>query len=152
VTLNSSMAFSSARCRSTALTIPMNISFAPCGRKMRQLGWALESSFIEAVPVSVPPSPYHDCRRVFQPCHVGRLRRSCTESRERVRQGVRDRACCIIRAAAAIVRQEVEPFPLHLATMAAIDSPYHQFQKCPCVDARKITHAPELPVVPALGQ
>jgi hypothetical protein len=48
-----------------------------------------------------------------------------------------------------IVRQEVEPLPLHLATTAAINPPYLQFQKYPRVAARKIAHAPDLAVVPA---
>ena len=48
-----------------------------------------------------------------------------------------------------IVRQKVEPFPLHLATTAALDPPHLQFQKYPRVAARKIAHTADLAVVPA---
>ena len=47
-----------------------------------------------------------------------------------------------------IVRQKVEPFPLHLATTAALDPPHLQFQKYPRVAARKIAHTADLAVVP----
>jgi len=49
-----------------------------------------------------------------------------------------------------IVRQKVEPLPLHLATAAAVETPHLQFQKYPCVAARKIAHAAHLAVVPTL--
>ena len=48
-----------------------------------------------------------------------------------------------------IVRQEVEPLPLHLATTAAVDPPHLQFQKYPRVAARQIAHPADLAVVPA---
>src|SRR5438876_10425632 len=48
-----------------------------------------------------------------------------------------------------IVREKLEPFSLHTATPATIDPPYLQFQKYPSVAARKITHPPNFPVVPA---
>jgi hypothetical protein len=48
-----------------------------------------------------------------------------------------------------IVRQEVEPLPLHLATTVAIDPPHLQFQIYPSVAARQIAHAPDLAIVPA---
>ena len=48
-----------------------------------------------------------------------------------------------------IVRQKVEPLPLHLATTAALDPPHLQFQKYPRVAARQIAHAADLAVVPA---
>ena len=48
-----------------------------------------------------------------------------------------------------IVRQKVEPFPLHLATTAAINPPHLHVEKYPRVAARKIAHPANLPVVPA---
>ena len=48
-----------------------------------------------------------------------------------------------------IVGQKGGPFALHLATAAAVDPPYLQFQKYPSVATRKIAHAADLPVVPA---
>jgi hypothetical protein len=48
-----------------------------------------------------------------------------------------------------IVRQKVEPLPLHLATTPAINSPHLQFQKYPRVAARKVAHPADLAVVPA---
>src|SRR5271157_248693 len=48
-----------------------------------------------------------------------------------------------------IVRQKVEPLPLHLATTAALNPPHLQFQKYPSVAARKIAHAADLAIVPA---
>src|SRR5580700_2091782 len=47
-----------------------------------------------------------------------------------------------------IVRQKVEPFPLHLATAVARDPPHLKFQKYPRVAARKIAHPPYRAVVP----
>src|SRR5205085_12424974 len=47
-----------------------------------------------------------------------------------------------------IVCQEVEPFPLHLATTAAINPPHLQFQKYPFVAARKIANMADLAVIP----
>src|SRR6266852_740294 len=47
-----------------------------------------------------------------------------------------------------IVREKVEPFPLHLATTAARDPPHLQFQKYPRVTARKIAYTADLAVVP----
>jgi hypothetical protein len=47
-----------------------------------------------------------------------------------------------------IVRQKVEPLPLHLAATAARDPPHLQFQKYPRVSARQIAHPADLAVVP----
>src|SRR5262245_7940726 len=48
-----------------------------------------------------------------------------------------------------IVGQKGELFALHLATAAAVDPPYFQFQKYPSVAAGKIAHTADLSVVPA---
>ena len=48
-----------------------------------------------------------------------------------------------------IVRQKVEPLPLHLAAVAAIETPHLQLQEYPRVPARQIAHLTDLAVVPA---
>jgi hypothetical protein len=48
-----------------------------------------------------------------------------------------------------IVSEEVQLFPLHLATAAAVDAPHLQFQINPRVAARQIAHAPQFAIVPA---
>src|SRR6202040_1364198 len=48
-----------------------------------------------------------------------------------------------------IVGQEVEPLPVPLATMTAVEAPHVHFQKNPRVAARQIAHAPHLAIVPA---
>src|SRR6202051_258378 len=52
-----------------------------------------------------------------------------------------------------IVRQKIQPFALHGATMAARDAPHFEFQKNPKPGARQIAnpaHPPVVPAVPAL--
>src|SRR3974390_3066649 len=48
-----------------------------------------------------------------------------------------------------IVGQKVEPLPLHLAAVAAIETPHLQLQEYPRVPARQIAHPTDLAVVPA---
>jgi hypothetical protein len=47
-----------------------------------------------------------------------------------------------------VVRQKVEPLPLHLAATAALDPPHLQFQKYPRVSAGQIAYPTDLAVVP----
>jgi len=47
-----------------------------------------------------------------------------------------------------VVRQKVEPLPLHLAATAALNSPHLQFQKYPRVSAGQIAYPADLAVVP----
>src|SRR5512144_3097178 len=46
-----------------------------------------------------------------------------------------------------IVRQKVEPLPLHLAAVAAIEAPHLQLQEYPRVPSRHISYATDLAVV-----
>jgi hypothetical protein len=48
-----------------------------------------------------------------------------------------------------IVRQKIQPFALHGATMATRDAPHFEFQKNPKPGARQIANPAHSPVVPA---
>jgi len=110
---------------------------------------------ISSTPNDLRSRSAHSLELSFHILHVQRLDRVPVQ-----RQFLRDILDRRPSAAAAnkvskalgverIVRQKVEPFPLHLATMATINPPHLQFQKYPHVAGRKITHPPDLAVVPA---